>query len=86
MDQEVRQVLQDYQVREDLLENEVQRVKWDYRECQEKMGLQDFKDRQGLEGRQECQEFKDRQAEVSLSQKFEKYVPVYYEVDIYYFA
>lgn len=46
------------------------------------MELQDFKDHQELEGKLEYQEFKDHQAGVSPIQKFEKYVPVYYEVDI----
>ena len=35
-----------------------------------------FKDHQVLEDKQECQEFKDHQAEVSPNQKFEIYVPV----------
>lgn len=46
------------------------------------MEPQDFKDHQELGDKLEYQEFKDHQAGVLLIQKFEIYVPVYYEVDI----
>lgn len=70
------------QAREDLLENEVQRVKSDHPGCREKTERQDYKDHLESGAKQGCRVFRDHRDEVSLIPKSETYARRCCEVDI----